>query len=254
MKIGVSTNVENINIAQSIGFDYIEVNASGISALSDSEFEEKLAIVNAADIKCECFNILFPATIALFGDNAADSNELEKYLNHTFKRLQALGGKIAVFGSGRSRTFPQNVSFFDAYRKLVDIATMIGEIAAKYGLIVVDEPLNPNESNVIRTVAEGAMLVAQVNSENLQLLADGYHMFISDEPLDNIKLAGKLKHTHIATKDGRRYPTVQDELLSEFFAQLSAIGYDERISIEGRTDDFEKDAPAALAFLRKELS
>jgi len=76
-------------------------------------------------------------------------------------------------------------------------------------------------------------------------------MFTDNEPLDNIKRAGALCHAHIATKDGRCFPTAKDELLTGFFTQLREIGYDGRVSIEGGSDNFEEDAKAALKVLKQ---
>ena len=61
----------------------------------------------------------------------------------------------------------------------------------------------------------------------------------------------KLAHTHIAIREGRGYPLAEDEDLKGFFAQLKAIGYEDRISIEGSTKDFDEEAPKALAVLKK---
>lgn len=251
MRFGVCTDIENIKAAQKLGFEYIEVNASAISALSEEKFEKKRTVANSADIGCECFNVLFPGTITLLGSHATDWSEVESYLHHTFGRVKELGGKIVVFGSGRCRSYPEDMSFFEAHRRLCDVTAKIGGIAAGYDLTITVEPLNQSESNMICTVAEGAMLVAQVNAENVRLLADGYHMFADGEPLENIKRAGNLAHAHIATQDGRKFPTVRDEILEGFFVKLRAIGYDERVSIEGRTDNFEEDSLTSLALLRK---
>ena len=60
-----------------------------------------------------------------------------------------------------------------------------------------------------------------------------------------------LRHCHIARLDGRRWPRHNDgENYSAFFAALADIGYDGRLSVEGKTEDLESDAPAALALLR----
>ena len=249
MRFGVCTGIENINKAQNMGFDYIEVNASQIALWSESEFEKNAAAALCANISCEASSILFPPTISFFGSNAATWSEIEKYLRNLFKRLTLLGCEIVVFGSGRCRRFPQDMSFFEAHRRFAAITSKMGEIACEYDLKLVLESLNPNETNMINTVAEGAVLVSQI--ENVNLLADSFHMFITDEPLDNIKRVGKLAHVHVATRDGRLYPVACDDLLTAFFEQLAAIGYDKRVSIEAHTDNFEKDAPLALEILRE---
>jgi sugar phosphate isomerase/epimerase len=57
---------------------------------------------------------------------------------------------------------------------------------------------------------------------------------------------------HIAAKAGRRYPVSEEgEQYREFFRELKKIGYNGRMSIEGKTDNIEEDAPKALSLLKK---
>ena len=251
MKYGICCPIDDIALAESVGFDYIEPNASATAALSDEEFEQKKELVAAAGIKCECFNVLFPSTITLLGKDASDWSVVEAHLHKVFTRVTAFGGELCVFGSGGPRKCPPDLIFFDAHRQLAEITAKIGKIAANYGVTIAVEPLNHTETNTINTLPEGAMLVAQVNMENVKLLTDGFHMFTDDEPLDNIKRAGAFAHVHIATKEGRRYPMRKDEMLTEFFANLCEIDYDARISIEGSTENFVDDGKKALALLKE---
>ena len=51
---------------------------------------------------------------------------------------------------------------------------------------------------------------------------------------------------------GRRYPLSEGgEEYREFFRTLKKIGYTGRVSVEGKTDEIEKDAVTALALLKK---
>jgi D-psicose/D-tagatose/L-ribulose 3-epimerase len=249
MKIGICTSTDNIRAVQEMGFDYIEDNASKIAALTQEDFIRKAELVKSASIPCECFNILFPKTMSLLGA-ANDQTKLESYLELTFSRLQKLSGKIVVFGSGKARNRPENMSFAAAYHQLVFVTRTIGTIAKKYGITVVIEPLNRSETNMICSVAEGAMLMADADLDSVRLLADVYHMQVENESLENIARVGALSHVHIAAKQGRAYPLAPEEPFKDLFKQLSLIGYNGRVSIEGKTTDFEHDAPAALKVLR----
>ena len=95
------------------------------------------------------------------------------------------------------------------------------------------------------------MLAAQVRRPNVQVLADAFHMFQEGESMDQIRRVGRLAHTHVATLAGRRYPLEKDLLLEEFFRALADIGYAGGMSVEGGTDDMEKDGPRALSVLRE---
>ena len=249
MKIGLCTGLENLELTRRLGFDYIECTVSGIAALPDAEFEKALADVKASSIKVERANVLFPPSIKLFGPEK-DQKVIDEYLEKAFVRVSALGGKAVVFGSGKARAIPADVPFGRGYRELVAATKHIGEIAGKHGLCIVVEPLNRDESNCINSVKEGAMLEADVDSPHVGLLADLYHMLKENESMENILAAKILRHTHIALLEGRGFPIKATEEVRAFFDALKKINYDGTMSIEGRTEDLEKDAAQSLEVLR----
>ncbi|MDO4324762.1 MAG: sugar phosphate isomerase/epimerase family protein [bacterium] len=251
MRFGICTGLENLELVEKLGFDYIEPQVSKIAEYTQEEFDswkEKLA---QAKISCETFNVLFPGTIHCIGEEY-DEDTLVEYLNRALARVEELGGEIVVFGSGKQRSCPDYVPFEEGVRQLVYVYRLVGEIAAKYHLTVVIEPLNRTETNMICTMAEGAMLAGMVDLPNVKLLADYYHVAKDNDPISDISRIGNLAHTHIATKEGRRYPLQKEgDQFDEFFKQLKGIGYEGRVSIEGGTDCMEEDAKKALAFLRE---
>ena len=249
MKFGVCTGFENLDTAARLGFDYIECTVTSVEAMSDSEFAALEAKIRASTIKIERFNVLFPGTMRLVGPEA-DPVKIRAYLEKALARVKALGGSAVVFGSGRSRVFPPEMPFRDAFRELIRVTRLIGEVAAKYSLVIVIEPLNCGESNCINSVREGAMLEAAVDHPNIQLLADNFHMLKDREAMEKLLEIKKLKHTHISLLEGRAFPTVSHNDVQGFFDALKKIGYDGTMSIEGKAADFEKDAAASLKVLR----
>ena len=251
MKFGICESLDNLELVERLGFDYLESAVSVISEISDDAFLKVLERVNKSRIKVERVNILFPRSIKLIGDEASSYNNICTYLERAFTRVKKLGGTLAVFGSGRSRNFPDGIPFAGAYRELVKITKVIGEIAARYGITIAIEPLNRSESNCINSVKEGAMLEADVDIKSVGLLADLYHMLKENEPMDNILLVKNLKHTHIAHLEGRAYPTSLNDDVKNFFTAMKNIGYDGTISIEGKTTNLEKDAETSLGILHE---
>jgi len=250
MKIGICTSPETLAAAKRIGFDYAELNLSAVAALSEEDFTALFAAVQENGLPVEAMNVLFPGGITLVGSQA-NLADVKAYLAKAFPRAQALGAEVIVFGSGRARMIPDGVSDEEAQAALVAAAKLVGMEAAKFGLTVVMEPLNRGETNSVNSLAEGKAIADAADLPNVQLLADFYHMSKEQEPMDEVGKAGALAHTHIARGEGRTYPLSRSEDDYEgFFRALSAIGYTGRMSIEGGTQDFEADAPAALAFLR----
>lgn len=104
---------------------------------------------------------------------------------------------------------------------------------------------------MINSMAEGAALAAAVNHPCVALLSDYFHVAKEGEPVEDIVRLGGVCHTHIATREGRRYPMEADAGIRAFFASLKAARYTGMMSIEGKTDDMAADAPAALKTLQK---
>lgn len=247
MKFGLCAGLDKINEVASLGYDYIEPPVNGTATLSDEDFAAKLEMVKAAPIACEAFNLLFPKTMQVM---LTPDEEIAEYLHKAMSRVQQLGGKVAVFGSGKSRGIPEGWTYAQAFRRLVDVTRLTGEVAAQYGVVIVIEPLNRTETDTINSMAEGAALCAVVNHPNVQLLCDSFHVAKENEPFTDIVRLGGVSHVHVATKEGRRYPLTADEDLKALYAGLKASGYEGLISIEGKTDDMAADSPVALSVLK----
>ena len=85
-------------------------------------------------------------------------DELEIYLEKAMAMIADLHGKVVVFGSGKCRTCPPEVKYLDAYENLDKACRLTGEVAGRYGIRVVIEPLSRKETNMVCTVriaAEG---------------------------------------------------------------------------------------------------
>lgn len=249
MRFGICTDAGHIAMAHELGFDYVEGSASWLAGLSEREFEEYAAKLADYPIGFESFNGLLPGELRITGSEV-DERQVEEYLERVFRRIHAVGGKVAVFGSGKTRRVPEGMAFDEAYRQVVRFTEKAGEAAARHHVTIAIEPLNQSETNLICSVAEGAMLRADVQMASVQLLADSYHMFVEKEPMTNLIRAGHLAHVHVALEENRSYPVRQDRALKEFFETLKKIGYDGRVSIEGRTDQMEADARMSIAVLR----
>lgn len=246
MKIGI-TSMENAAAAKEMGYDYLEVNASALSLLSEKAFEEKLAFLQGCGLPAECANVLFGGIPLLTEEG---EKQVEAYLRRTFERLKRAGVQLVVFGSGTARRRPEGMTFAEGWLRLCDVTRRIGSTAGEYGMQIAVEPLCRSETNMINTVVEGAALASAVGLPNVWVLADSYHMFQEEEPLENLRTVGKLSHVHVVLKDGRSFPTYAENRLRLFMNELHAIGYEERISVEANTHCFAQEGALALETLR----
>lgn len=253
MRVGICTPIDQIQVAEKIGFDYIEPAVVNIVQMTEDEYKEALREVKEANIGCEVFNILFPGDTKLVGPEV-NLDHIKEYLEGAFERIAKLGAKVVVFGSGGARRVPQGLSPEDGWNDLVNTARLVGEVASQYDITIAMEPLNKKETNIINSVSQGIKFVHDVDHPNIRLLADFYHMRMENESMDIIgkTTSELLVHTHIARGHDRYFPqTVDEDTYSQFFSSLKDIGYKGRISIEGGTKDVQIDGPVALDLLKE---
>lgn len=251
MRFGLCAPVSSVKMANDMGYDYIEPSVTGIAAMDEEQFGQAVELVNDSPIKCEVCNVMFRPDVRLTG-TGYDEEAIISYLDRAFNRIVQLGTEVVVLGSGGARRVPEDYDLEAGKKQFIHAARVVGDVAARYNLIITLEPLNRRETNIITTVKEGIEFAREIDHPNVKLLADFYHMRMEDEPMSILETAGDLiYHTHIAQGRERTYPLSREEdIYEEFFAALRNIGYDRRISIEGRTDDVSKDGPGALSLLR----
>lgn len=250
MKFGLCAPVESIRRVKALGFDYIEVNATRIGRMSSAEFETAAAMAKEASLPVSAANCLFPGEMNLY----ASPDRVAAWLQLVMPRLRRLGVDTVVFGSGGARRRPSSLPYPVAFRSLARSVRLMGDTAMANGLTVVIEPLNTGETDMINCLAEGSALAAMADHPNVRLLADAYHLAMEDENPMEMGRVGGVCHVHVALREGRRWPVRADEELKAFFAGLKSAGYDGRVSVEGASDAWEQDAPAALEVLRSMAS
>ncbi len=89
---------------------------------------------------------------------------------------------------------------------LADSLNTLGAFAEAKGVMLIYEPLNRYETNLINRLDDGARFLRSLKTTNVRLLADLFHMNIEEASLpDSIRQAGKLiGHVHFA--DSNRGP------------------------------------------------
>lgn len=232
--LGVCTSFSNATAVKNAGFAYLEesVQTYLVPNESDGVFTQKLQQAIAAGIKITICNNFLPSTLKCVGSQVK-MDSIARYAEVVFKRAQQAGISILVFASGPSRTVPQGWPVADARKQLVVLLKQLAVIAGKYKIILAFEPLNRYETNLINTIEEGITLIKEVNSPNVKLTADFYHMMRENESPDVLLKAGKmLVHCHLAERARRTPPGVYGDNFVPFFDVLKKLNYKGNISIE----------------------
>lgn len=239
MKTGVCIDPFTVVGWPSLPCDYVEANVQVLfkPEAPESEFlpaAEKLAAWGGSVFAANCF---LPADLKVTGPNV-DHGRLARYADTAFRRAARVGVKFIVFGSGGARQVPEGWPLAEGFEQYVRALEVCAPLAAQHGVVLVVEPLNRAECNLVNTVLEGAVAVARVNHPNIRLLVDIFHMLRNDESPDDIVKAGPwIAHAHIAEKAGRTAPGMAGDDFRPFLSALRRAGYAGALSIEAHLGD-----------------
>jgi len=242
--------IEAVEAMAEIGFDYVELSLSDLAALPEGAFADLARRVERSGLRCEACNNFFPRTIRLTGPEACLTAALD-YARPALERAARLDARVIVFGSSGAKNVPEGFSRDAAWSQIVELLAHLGPVAAEHGFTIAIEPINKLESNIVNLAAEGLLLAREVHHPNIRLLIDFYHLTMEQEDPAIIDEAGpEIRHLHIASIEGRRFPAESAPTYTRFFKLIRDIQYSGRCSIEAYTCDFPADARRALRVLR----
>lgn len=252
MQFGVYTPVENSTAAKAAGWDFVEENVQTFleGVVPDPQWRgaERAA---AAVLTVPAANRLVPADLKLTGPDA-DLDRLREYITRVLERAGRVGTTTLVFGSGGARTYPPGFDRDRAKQQIVAFLRMALPIAQRNGVVLVAEPLNRGECNIMNSVAESMEYVRELDHPNFQCLVDSFHLWLEDEPLANLRAAMPwMRHVHVSDIKDRLPPGTSGggEDYRSFFAVLREGGYDGMITVEADSFDLPRDGRRVLDFL-----
>src|SRR5207253_4032862 len=88
---------------------------------------------------------------------------------------------------------------------LAEAVAELGNYAKQYRVPLLFEPLNRYETNIINTVTAGLDLIDSMDTDNVRLLCDLFHMNIEERNIAGSlkKAGGYLGHVHLADSNRR---------------------------------------------------
>ena len=110
-----------------------------------------------------------------------------------------------IIGSMQGR-WGDGVSRDQALAYLAEGLTALGEHAGSRGTVVLYEPLNRYETNLLNTIEAGVAFLKSFPSANVKLLADLFHMNIEEADIAAALRAGGSRVGHIHFADSNRRP------------------------------------------------
>jgi D-psicose/D-tagatose/L-ribulose 3-epimerase len=255
VRIGLCGAINQIDAAKAAGFDYMDLRTSEVAALSDADFAQLAAKLKRIDMPVLDTYLFIPANIKLTGPSI-DKDQQMAYVRLALDRVSQLGARVVAMGSGPARSYPDGFPKDQAYAQLVDFCKRIGPEARARNIIIAIEPLRPQESNLIQSLAEALTFIKTVNDPNIELNLDYYQFeMVKEDPADIIAAGDHIVHVHMANPNGRVLPLRWDEYnYAPLFTNLRKIGYSREMGVEATSSDFAKEAPESLTFLRAALA
>lgn len=167
-----------------------------------------------------------------------------KFANHTNSKV--IIGLIRGRYTHESSPKKEKLNIISSLKKCVDIAK-------DYGVILCFEPINRFEIDSYNTISKSIDLLKKINSENLKLLIDSFHIYLEEDPgiiweyLDEI--SQWVSHIHIADST-RRAPGSGHFDFKSFLNIFKNNGYKDYISIETiMKPSFEEVAKSSVEYL-----
>lgn len=256
MLLGLYADIEQASVLPHDDFAFIEENIQTllVPEADDEAFQRRLAIVKGLGKPVYAANRLLPADLRPVGPNV-DEARLTRWLETVMARAEQAGVKIIVWGSGASRKLEEGWSRADAREQFIAAVAKAAPMAARHGVTIVIEPVCRHDSNFIRSLAEGADIVEQVNQPSVRLLADFWHMIIEDEPPSEIvRYRDIIEHVHLSELGmDRGEPGRRGDDLRAYLAALKEAGYEKGLVIESFWNDLARESRSGLQHLRAQM-
>ncbi|HLZ07229.1 MAG TPA: sugar phosphate isomerase/epimerase family protein [Chloroflexota bacterium] len=255
MRFGLCTgNLEVLRQLASWGYDYAEIGGSTVVPFEDDRaFAPIRTELLEIGVPIEALAGFVPGSVPVIGPTV-DQAQILGYLETTIGRAADVGVKVVNWGSVVSRRVPDGWPMSKAWDQIERVAALIADIAAKSGVTIAVEAVNPREANILFYLTEALNLVRTVDRTNLRLNVDYYHLVKQNEPPEHLTAAAPfLAHAH-TSDDNRGFPGLGAWDQKPFLQSLKAGGYDGRLSFEVRgtfNPQFAEDAQRSVRLMRR---
>ncbi len=223
-----------IKKAKNIGFDVLEFQAQPLLEMSDDKIRSLKALADEVGIEL---------TYSLGLDRNYDVSSLDEnvrkggveYLQNIIRKMHVGGGTllsgVSYAGWGTPDNFLGDKRPY--WEQSIKSMKEIIKVAEECGVTYCVEAVNRFETCLINTAREALDYVAEIDSPNIGVLLDTYHMNIEENNIgDAIRLVGD-KLTSFHTGENNRTAPGRGHLdWDEIFGALAEINYKGRIVSE----------------------
>jgi sugar phosphate isomerase/epimerase len=217
--------------AANLGFDAVEVFPPGPDAVSPSELRRLLGDNGLSLAAVGTGAGWLRHKLTLTHADAAARAKARDYVRSIIDFAGPFGAP-AIIGSMQGR-WDEGVVKDAALGGLGEALAELGEHARRYGTVLLYEPLNRYETNLVNAVEEGVQFLQSAGATNAKLLADLFHMNIEEADLPGAIRAGAGFVGHVHFVDSNRRPAGLGHTdFAPVVAALREAGYGGYLSAE----------------------
>jgi sugar phosphate isomerase/epimerase len=230
-----------------VGYAGIEIApftlANDPAALSTDERISIRKIIERAKLEMVGLHWLLAAPEGLHA-TARDKAIRERtwtYVNRFIDLCADLGdGGVVVFGSPKQRSSRDGLTAREATDAFIEGLAKAAATAETRGVILLIEPLSPDQTDVVTSLAEAVDIVRQIASPSVQTMFDVHNAVKETKPHTALiqEFFPYIKHVHVNEMDGRE-PGMGDYDFPALLDCLTGLHYDRWVSLEAF--DFSRD-------------
>lgn len=236
--------------ALALGYDAIEIFARSADALDVPALGK---LLKEHDLKVSGMGTGAGAVVHKLTLTSPDANVRRDARNFIDSFIEVAGhfGAPAIVGSMQGWSTGGDRKSAQGY--LAEALEEFGERAGRAGTVVMFEPINRYETNVVNTIRDAAGLIRTLHTRNVRILADTFHMNIEEQDIAGALNEGGALIGHVHVSDSNRRPPRQGHTdFRAVAAGLKAIGYKGYLSVEALPlPDSATAARQAIDGLRK---
>lgn len=217
--------------AAELQFDAVEIFASGPEAVDGGHLQR---LVEQSGLQVAAVGT--GAGMVKHGLSLTDSNSATRQSAREFiKSMIDFGARCdapAIIGSMQGR-WSGKVDRTEALELLAEAFDELGQHAENNKVVLLYEPLNRYETNLLTTIRESLQFLRSLRTENVKLLADLFHMNIEEgDVADALREGGKaIGHVHFVDSN-RQAAGLGHTDFGPIASALQEIGYAGYLSAE----------------------
>lgn len=230
---------EACRLARKTGFTGLEIAPGTLGGApagrSSAERDRLRKVMESEGIHYAGLHSLMAAdpTLHLTAPNDSVRRKSWEFFRRLIDLSGDLGGGVMVLGSGKQRAAIDGAKPGDAKKRLRDGLAACADQAMSRSVLLLLEPLSPQFTNVVNTVAEAVAVVRDIGHAAVSSMFDTHNTTAETEPHDLIisRYRTNIRHVHVNELDGR-HPGTGNYDFKRVLAALDDVDYRGWVSAE----------------------